>query len=79
VIDPKPHVGDPAYDPVQHILNCLPRAATNPEALVDRMASLTSVDAERLRLWLFVRCVQASVNPGYAWPEAAAVAARTAP
>lgn len=79
VIDPKPHVGDPAYDPVQHILNCLGRAAPDPLALVDRMANLTGVDADRLRLWLFVRCVQASVNPGYPWPETAEVAVRTAP
>ena len=28
-IDPKPHVGDPAYDPVQHMLNCDQRLATD--------------------------------------------------
>ncbi len=32
VIDPKPHVGDPAYDPLQHMLNC-DRLLTDPAGL----------------------------------------------
>src|SRR5439155_15671600 len=30
VIDPKPYVGDPAYDVLQHMLNCEDRLAAHP-------------------------------------------------
>jgi streptomycin 6-kinase len=33
VIDPQPFIGDPAYEPVQHILNCDERLATDPAGL----------------------------------------------
>jgi streptomycin 6-kinase len=75
VIDPKPHLGDPAYDPLQHLLNCEERLRTDPRALVWRMAGLLGLDAERLLLWLFARCVQES--PGR--PALADVARRVAP
>ena len=61
VIDPKPFVGDPAFDAVQHMLNCEKRLATDPAGLSLRMASLLEVDPERVRLWLFARCVQESL------------------
>jgi streptomycin 6-kinase len=35
-IDPKPYVGDPHYDPVQHLLNCEQRPRLRP--LVPRLA-----------------------------------------
>jgi streptomycin 6-kinase len=57
VIDPKPYVGDPAYDAVQHLLNCAERLHADPTGLVDRMAGLLEVDRVRLRRWLFARCV----------------------
>ncbi len=57
VIDPKPYVGDPTYDPMQHLLNCPARLHADPPGLVSRVAGLCGVDAERLRLWLFARCV----------------------
>ncbi len=53
VIDPKPHVGDPTYDPLQHMLNWQDRLAAAPAEFVRRMAGLLHVDAGRLRLWLF--------------------------
>ncbi|HEY6398537.1 MAG TPA: aminoglycoside phosphotransferase family protein, partial [Solirubrobacteraceae bacterium] len=59
-IDPKPFVGDPAYDTVQHMLNCDERLATDPVGLSARMAELAGVDPERVRLWLFARCAQES-------------------
>ncbi len=62
VIDPKPFVGDPAYDAVQHMLNCEQRLATDPARLSRRMAELLGVDPERVRLWLFARCVQESLQ-----------------
>ncbi len=74
-IDPKPHVGDPTYDALQHMLNCKNRLRTDPRGLAERMAALLELDCERLLLWLFARCVQESVDR----PMLAAVARRVAP
>jgi streptomycin 6-kinase len=74
-IDPKPHVGDPTYDALQHMLNCDGRLHADPLGLVTRMADLLDLDRQRLRLWLFARCVQESAD----WPGLADVAGRIAP
>jgi streptomycin 6-kinase len=55
VIDPKPFVGDPAYDATQHLLNCEARMRDAPIETIARFAGLLEVDAERVRLWLFAR------------------------
>jgi len=60
VIDPKPFIGDPAFDPVQHMLNCELRLEADPPGLAHRMAELCELDAGRVRLWLFARCAQES-------------------
>jgi streptomycin 6-kinase len=60
VIDPKPYVGDPAYDATQHLLNWAERLHADPAGLANRMADLLAVDPVRLRRWLFARCVQES-------------------
>ena len=60
VIDPKPYVGDPAYDPLQHLLNCPGRLQADPAGLADRMADLCEVDRDRFRL-LAVRAVRRRV------------------
>lgn len=57
VVDPKPYVGDPAYDVVQHMLNFPDRLATDPAALANRMAALLDLDALRVRQYLFARCI----------------------
>jgi streptomycin 6-kinase len=75
VIDPKPYVGDPAYDVLQHMLNCRDRLHTDPRALAARMSDLAGLENERVILWLFARCVQESPD----WPELADVARRIAP
>ena len=75
MIDPKPYVGDPCYDVLQHLLNCRARLGADPAGLANRMAGLLDQDAERVRLWLFARCVQESGG----WPGLAEVAARLAP
>jgi len=75
VIDPKPYVGDPAYDVLQHMLNCESRLAADPAALADRMAGLAGLDASRVRLWLFARAVQESIES----PLMRQVALRLAP
>ncbi len=61
-IDPKPYLGDPTYDPLQHLLNCEQRLYADPVGLVGRMADLLGLDRERLRRWLFARCVQESAG-----------------
>jgi streptomycin 6-kinase len=75
VIDPKPFVGDPTYDALQHLLNCESRLAADPHALVARFAGLLDLDAGRLLLWLFARCVVESVH----WPWALDIARRVRP
>jgi streptomycin 6-kinase len=62
VIDPKPFVGDPAFDAVQHMLGCDARLAADPGGLADRMALLLDVDPARVRAWLFARCAQESLH-----------------
>jgi streptomycin 6-kinase len=64
VIDPKPFIGDRAYDPVQHLMNCESRLHRDPVALVRRVADLAEVNAERLRLWTFAR---AAADPRDDW------------
>ncbi len=59
VIDPKPFVGDPAYDATQHLLNCSARLMADPLGLVGRFSDLLCVDAQRVRLWTFARLVAA--------------------
>jgi streptomycin 6-kinase len=75
VIDPKPYVGDPAYDLLQHMLNCEDRLAADPVGLANRMAGLAGIDAHRVRQWLFARCVQESTGS----PLMRQVATRLAP
>ena len=64
VIDPKPFVGDPAYDATQHLFNCLERMTGDPNGTIDRLAALLGVDAERVRLWTFAR---AAAEPREEW------------
>src|SRR6516162_2982977 len=62
VIDPKPYLGDPAYDVLQHMLNCEDRLAADPAGLAARMAGLAGLAAARVRHWLFARSIQESVG-----------------
>lgn len=55
VIDPKPFVGDPAYDATQHLLNCETRLRADPEGTIRRFADLLGVSGERVHLWTFAR------------------------
>ncbi len=61
-IDPKPYVGDPTYDALQHMLDCPGRLHADPLGLVRRLANLLQLDPDRLRLWAFARCVQESID-----------------
>lgn len=62
-VDPKPYVGDPAYDVVQHLL-ARPGLTQDPLGSAARMAALANLDSARVRLWLFSRCcVEAVTDP----------------
>jgi streptomycin 6-kinase len=55
VIDPKPFIGDPAYDATPHLINCKARMRDAPHALTNGMAELLELDRERVRRWTFAR------------------------
>ena len=63
-IDPKPFVGDRAYDATQHLINCRQRLRADPRGTIGRFADLLQVDHERVRLWLFAR---AAAEPRDEW------------
>jgi streptomycin 6-kinase len=66
VIDPKPFVGDRAYDATQHLLNCYERLWSERTDMIRRFADLLGVDSERVRLWVFAR---AAAEPRQDWME----------
>jgi streptomycin 6-kinase len=71
-IDPKPFVGDRAYDATQHLFNCRVRLRDDGDRTIRRYADLLEVDAERVRLWMFAR---AAAEPRDVWDENSAVLA----
>ena len=75
VIDPKPFAGDRCYDVLQHMLNCEERLAGDPTGLTQRMAGLLGLDGDRVRHWLFARCVLEGVGE----PALQGIAAAPAP
>ena len=78
VIDPKPFVGDPAYDATQHLFNCEERLLADLDGTIGRMADLLQLDCERIRLWAFAR---AAAEPRDDWSDEGriAIARATAP
>jgi streptomycin 6-kinase len=72
-IDPKPFVGDPAYDATQHLLNCRERLRRDPLGTIRRFADLLEVDSGRVRRWLFARLAAGPAN----WNEDSTTLART--
>ena len=82
MIDPKPYVGDPAYDALQYLLNFPARLEADAAGFADRLAGLLELDAGHLRRWLFARCVVESIDwPGLdrRRPGARAIGALTTP
>jgi len=64
VIDPKPFVGDPAYDATQHLFNCRTRLRLDPDRTIRSFADLAGIEHERVRLWTFAR---AAAEPRDDW------------
>lgn len=75
VIDPKPFVGDRAYDITQHLLNDLPRLLDTPDETILALAEPLELDPIRTRLWLFARAAPLSHHTA----EHLALAQRLAP
>ncbi len=73
VIDPKPFIGDAAYDATQHLFNCEARVRSDPDRTIRGFADLLGVDHERVRLWMFAR---AAAEPRVEWDEDSVVLAR---
>jgi streptomycin 6-kinase len=65
-IDPKPFIGDRAYDATQHLLNCRHRLIVSTDSTMRRFSDLLDVDVERVRLWMFAR---AAAEPRDVWDE----------
>jgi len=66
VIDPKPFVGDPAYDATQHLRNCDVRLYSDPDETIRHFADLLGMDGDRIRLWMFAR---AAAEPRDNWND----------
>ena len=65
-IDPKPFVGDPAYDATQHLQNCGVRLRSEPDRTIRQFADLLGIDGDRIRLWMFAR---AAAEPRDDWND----------
>jgi streptomycin 6-kinase len=67
LIDPKPYVGDPHYDVLQHLLNCDESLRADPIGLLTEVADQAGLDPARVRQWLFARCVQEGSSDTPSW------------
>ena len=78
-IDPKPFIGDPAYDATQHLFNCKDRLNADPVVLITRFADLLGVDRERVRMWVFARLAAEPRDWSLEWNRSFATARLLAP
>ena len=73
VIDPKPFIGDRAYDATQHLFNCKARMSAVARATIQHFADLLEVDDERVRMWMFAR---SAAEPRDSWTDDSFAVAR---
>ena len=68
-IDPKPFVGDPAYDATQHLLfDCRASLLADPDEPIRSFADLLELSHERVRLWTFARAaLMSGSDPARQW------------
>lgn len=79
VIDPKPFLGDPAYDATQHLFDLQERLSADPVPLIGLFADLLEVPRDRARAWLFARFAAERRDDDESWARANDVARRLAP
>jgi streptomycin 6-kinase len=65
-IDPRPFVGDPAYDATQHLLNNRSRLRADPDRTIRQFAEVAELDPDRVLLWTFAR---AAAGPRNDWGD----------
>jgi streptomycin 6-kinase len=76
-IDPKPFIGDPAYDATQHLFNRGIQTHARPKDLISDLAGLLGIAAHRIQSWMFAR---AAAEPRDLWfADAVALARRLSP
>jgi streptomycin 6-kinase len=68
-IDPKPFVGDPAYDATQHLLfDARESLLADPDEAIRSFADLLELGPERVRLWTFARAaLMSGTDPARHW------------
>lgn len=73
VIDPKPFIGDRAYDATQHLLNCRERMRSDPLGTMQRVSECMDVSYDRVVAWTFARL---AAEPRDDWDDEATAIAR---
>jgi hypothetical protein len=53
---------------LQHLLNCNGSLQADPIRLLTEVADLAGLEADRVRQWLFARCVLEILGEGVPWP-----------
>ncbi len=79
IIDPKPFVGDMAYDATQHLFDAEDRLKEDPLGFVRRYAGLLGVQVERVQAWAFARYAAEKCDTAEAWAKEHDLARRLAP
>ncbi len=79
LIDPKPFVGDRAYDATQHLFDAQDRLQADPRGFVRHWSALLGLDEERVRAWTFARYAAERRDDDDEWRRANALARRLAP
>lgn len=78
LIDPKPFVGDRAYDATQHLFDAQERLEADPRGFLSRWAGLLGLDEQRVRAWTFARYAAERRDDDEEWRRANALARRLA-
>ena len=73
VIDPKPFLGDRAYDATQHLLNCRERLRSDPFGTMRRFADSLGMSYDRVIAWTFARL---AAEPRDDWDDEATAIAK---
>ena len=62
VIEPKPFVGDTAFEATQHLLNCADRLFAQPDRTIKNFAELLELNAAQVSMWTFARVAVATAT-----------------
>lgn len=79
IIDPRPFVGDRAYDATRHLFDVRERLAADPAGFLRYWADLLGLDVVRVRAWAFARFAAEYSESDEWWRWAAGMARKVAP